>query len=154
MWFNTQYLYWPTFPYLYGSWTVHQIVKVEFRLHNYDPMFMTIDYRIHFFAVIHGHDSHDTGPSAGIPGSIRFNQVQSGSIRFMHDHRHHHHHHHHHDHRCHHHHHRRRRHHHHHHDHRRHRHHHHHHHHLVGGFNHVEKYYIVNGKDYPIYYGK
>ena len=26
--------------------------------------------------------------------------------------------------------------------------------HLVGGFNHLEKYYVVNGKDYPIYYGK
>ena len=25
---------------------------------------------------------------------------------------------------------------------------------LVGGFNHLEKYYIVNGKDYPIHYGK
>ena len=25
---------------------------------------------------------------------------------------------------------------------------------LVGGFNHLEKYDIVNGKDYPIYYGK
>jgi hypothetical protein len=25
---------------------------------------------------------------------------------------------------------------------------------LVGGFNHLEKYYIVNGTDYPIYYGK
>ena len=44
---------------------------------------MTIDYRIQFFAVIHGHDSHDTGPSAGIPGSIRFNQVQSGSCMII-----------------------------------------------------------------------
>ena len=25
---------------------------------------------------------------------------------------------------------------------------------LVGGFNHLEKYDFVNGKDYPIYYGK
>jgi hypothetical protein len=25
---------------------------------------------------------------------------------------------------------------------------------LVGGFNHLEKYEFVNGKDYPIYYGK
>jgi len=25
---------------------------------------------------------------------------------------------------------------------------------LVGGLNPSEKYYIVNGKDYPIYYGK
>ena len=23
---------------------------------------------------------------------------------------------------------------------------------LLGGFNHLEKYYIVHGKDYPIYY--
>jgi len=26
--------------------------------------------------------------------------------------------------------------------------------HLVGGFNHLEKYEFVNGKDYPIYYGE
>jgi hypothetical protein len=25
---------------------------------------------------------------------------------------------------------------------------------LVGGFNHLEKYEFVNGKDYPIYYGQ
>jgi len=25
---------------------------------------------------------------------------------------------------------------------------------LVGGFNHLEKYEFVNGKGYPIYYGK
>ena len=25
---------------------------------------------------------------------------------------------------------------------------------LVGGFNHLEKYEFLNGKDYPIYYGK
>ena len=25
---------------------------------------------------------------------------------------------------------------------------------LLGGFNHLEKYEFVNGKDYPIYYGK
>jgi len=25
---------------------------------------------------------------------------------------------------------------------------------LIGGFNHLEKYEFVNGKDYPIYYGK
>jgi len=25
---------------------------------------------------------------------------------------------------------------------------------LVGGFNHLEKYELVNGKDYPIYYEK
>jgi hypothetical protein len=25
---------------------------------------------------------------------------------------------------------------------------------MGGGFNHLEKYEIVNGKDYPIYYGK
>ena len=25
---------------------------------------------------------------------------------------------------------------------------------MVGGFNHLEKYEFVNGKDYPIYYGK
>ena len=29
-----------------------------------------------------------------------------------------------------------------------------HHNYLVGGFNHLEKYEFVNGKDYPIYYGK